>query len=398
MPVTNPFGGADYEAGVNQSTVEGTVTQGSSSASTAFGSGQVPTVGGAGGGFSFGAGGLGSLGSGIAKGASTAFDLLNPSNARKAISGLLSGGASSAAKAVPNIGFQGASAPEGATAAAEDDWRVRVSLADGADILYKTAGSAPGEIDTQNQLLLPLKETNGVIWPYTPTITVTHNANYSSATLTHSNYPAHFYNYSEVADIQISGEFTVQNAEDGQYLMAAVYFFRAATKMFFGSGANMGNPPPIVFLDGYGSHYFPHVPCVVTSFQHSLSPDVDYVEIPINKNVLTETTVAPPASGTNSTPNLTPEMQQFIPNWNLVGAAGNESAAAKLAQNNAAAATTQYSYKTITSHTRVPTLSTVTVTLKPMYSRKNVHERFNLEQFAAGGLLGDKDKGFGGFI
>ncbi len=397
MPVTNPFGGADYEAGVNQSTVEGTVTQGSSSASTAFGSGQVPTVGGGGGGFSFGAGGLGSLGSGIAKGASTAFDLLNPSNARKAISGLFGGGASSAAKATPNIGFQGMnSSKDGATSAAEDDWRVRVSLADGADILYKSAGST----DTQNQLLLPLKETNGVIWPYTPTINVTHNANYSSATLTHSNYPAHFYNYSEVADIQISGEFTVQNAEDGQYLMAAVYFFRACTKMFFGSGANMGNPPPIVFLDGYGSHYFPHVPCVVTSFQHTLSPDVDYVEIPINKNVLTETTVAAPASGTNSTPNLTPEMQQYIPQWNNVATVdgATQSAAGKLAANNAKASTTQYGYKTITSHTRVPTVSTITVTLKPMYSRKNVHERFNLEQFASGGLLQDKDRGYGGFI
>ena len=137
---------------------------------------------------------------------------------------------------------------------------------------------------------------------------------------------------------------------------------------------------------------------MVTSFQHTLSPDVDYVEIPINKNVLTETTVAPPASGTNATPNLTPEMQQFIPNWNLVGKPENAAAAAKLAQNNAAAATTQFGYKTITTHTRVPTLSTVTVTLKPMYSRRNVHERFNLEQFAAGGLLQDKDKGFGGFI
>ena len=394
MPVTNAFAGADYEAGVNQSTVEGAVTQGSSSASTAFGSGQVPTVGGSGGGINIGAGGLGSLASGIAKGASTAFDLLNPTNARNAISGLFSGGVSGAAKAVPNIGFQGMNDPTGATAAAEDDWRVRVSLADGSDILYKAAGST----DKQNQLLLPLKETNGVIWPYTPSITVTHNANYSTAQLTHSNYPAHFYNYSEVADITVSGEFTVQTAEDGQYLMAAVYFFRSATKMFFGSGNNVGNPPPMVFLDGYGSHYFPHVPCVITSFQHTLPNDVDYLEIPINQNVLSETTMPPSSAGPNSSPNLTPEMQEFIPNWNLVGKPENAAAAAKLAANNAEAAKTQMSYKTITTHTRVPTSSTVTVTLRPMYSRSNLHNRFNLEQFASGLLLQDKDKGFGGFI
>ena len=47
--------------------------------------------------------------------------------------------------------------------------------------------------------------------------------------------------------------------------------------MFFGNSSNPGNPPPMVFLDGYGDHYFPHVPCVVTQFSHTMPSDVDYV-------------------------------------------------------------------------------------------------------------------------
>ena len=317
--------------------------------------------------------------SGGIPGSNTVFDLLNPSKARSAISGLLPGGASSLAKAEPNIGFQNASSTGGATAAAEDDWRVRVSLAAGAGIFYQDPTLLP------NALMYPLLETNGVIWPYVPQISVTHQANYTSAALTHSNYLAHFYNNSEVADIQVSGEFTVQSPADGQYLMAAIYFFRSATKMFFGTGANVGNPPPIVFLDGYGSHYFPHVPCVITQFSHILPSEVDYIQVPISQTVLDTSPTDP-----NRSVNLTPDEQKNVPSL-LVS---NTQATTPSTQATVRASRT----KTITTTTRVPTTSTVSVILRPVYSRKNLHERFDLEKFAAGGLLQDKDNGLGGFI
>ena len=317
---------------------------------------------------------------GLVSGSNTVFDLLNPSSSRLSISGLLPGAISGAAKAVPNIGFQGTSGTGGATAASEDDWRVRVSLATGAKIFYQDPAVPI------NNLMTPLVETNGVVWPYVPQITMTHNANYSSAALTHSNYPAHFYNNSEVADIQISGEFTVQNQEDGQYLMAAIYFFRAATKMFFGQGANVGNPPPMVFLDGYGSHYFPHVPCVITSFQHTMPSEVDYIQVPINRTTLEETPMTPGSTNFGAV-NLTPDEQKYVPSLLQASKTGTKATTAP-----------NFQYNTITSSTRVPTVSTVSVTLRPVYSRKNIHERFDLDKFAQGALLQDKDKGFGGFI
>ena len=323
------------------------------------------------------------------------FSLLNPSNARNAISGLLPGGISSEAKSTPNIGFQSANGTGGATAANEDDWRVRISLSPKAKIWYQDPTMLP------NALMYPLVETNGVIFPYTPAITVTHNANYSSASLTHSNYPAYFYNNSEVAAITISGDFTVQNPSDGQYLMAAIYFFRSATKMFFGQGDNVGNPPPIVFLDGYGSHYFPHIPCVVTSFQHTLPDDVDYIQVPISRTTLQESQIAPPSVTNNTTPDMAtnsitgPNGEIYAPNW---GATGSAAGDAKLAANNARANTTKTEYNTITTTSRLPTRISVSITLQPMYSRKNLADNFDLNKFAQGFLLANSDTGAGGFI
>lgn len=321
-------------------------------------------------------------------GNNTAADLADPKNQRPGSK--IAGGEAGAGKASPQVGFQSASRPEEPLTPADNDWRVRVSLSPNAKIFYQD------QTMQINALMAPLAETNGVIWPYTPTVAVTHTANYTPAALTHSNYAAQFYNNSEVQDITISGDFTVQNVEDGQYLMAVIYFFRSATKMFFGQGADMGNPPPIVFLDGYGSHYFPHVPCVVTSFAHTMPNEIDYVEIPILKTTLMEVPVTETTAGNNmGAVNLSPDEQKFVPNWNHTGSAAQD---AKLAANNARASATKMEYSTITTKSRLPTNSTVSVTLRPVYSRKNLHERFDLRKFAAGDLLRDRKNGYGGFI
>ena len=317
-------------------------------------------------------------GTSIPKSGSTAFDLLNPANARRSKSGFPGvGGTSALGKLIPNFGI-GGSPGGGASAAGEDDWRVRLSLADSATIFYK-------DTSTQNSIMAPLIETNGVIWPYTPQITVSHVANYSTAVLTHSNYSAHFYNNSDVNDITVSGEFTVQSVEEGQYLMAAIYFLRASTKMFFGQGTNMGNPPPILFLDGYGSHYFPHVPCVITNFTHNLSNDVDYLQVPITQTSLEDVTLTAPD---NPNGGGGPSLYDY--------GTGDLKAVSFAPVFGSKKATSTQKFTSIVSTTRVPTASTVSVTLRPVYSRKNLHDRFNLNDFAQGKLIGTKD--FGGFL
>jgi len=262
----------------------------------------------------------------------TALNIVDPSGIRKQIAGLLDGGISSLfnKSTPPGISTQFfPNSPTNPTNLYNNDWRVKIGLPAGSSLFYK---------DQNNQLMEILKRTNGVVFPYTPSVTVTHNARYQEQALTHSNYKNYFYEGSDVSAITITGDFAVQNRDDGLYLLAAIYYFRSCTKMFFGANDSLaGNPPPIVFLDGYGELYFPHVSCVVTSFQHTMPADVDYVEIPYTDQ-----------SSTNG-------------NTQLV---------------------------------RLPTTSQLTVTVQPIYSRRNVHNNMSLTAFSQGKLL----SGNGGFL
>ena len=60
-------------------------------------------------------------------------------------------------------------------------------------------------------VLDPLKETNGLIWPYTPQIYVTHSAAYTPIKPVHSNYPFFAYQNSQVDQFSITGDFLVEN-------------------------------------------------------------------------------------------------------------------------------------------------------------------------------------------
>jgi len=215
------------------------------------------------------------------------------------------------------------------------DWRVRISLAPGANYFSNDANDV-------NVLLSPLSGpgnnnnnygTYGVIFPYTPTMQIMHTATYQPQRLLHSNYTQYFYENSEVQAINITGDFTVQSIDEGQYLLAAIYFFRSLTKMFFGTGQLSGNPPPLVYLNGYGQYYLPNVPCVVTSFSHTMPAEVDYLEIP--------------------DPLTTQGIGTFTPGQNS---------------------------------TRLPTTSQINLSVQPVYSRL-AQTHFSLTDFARGALI-----------
>lgn len=146
---------------------------------------------------------------------------------------------------------------------AKNDWRVRIN--------------AQWNI-FNSPLFSLLEQTGGVVWPYTPNITVSTKANYTSIDATHSNYSFQAYKNSVVDDITISGEFSCETETDAAYWIAATTFFKTATKMFFGQGEFAGNPPIICNLTGYGSSVFDKVPVVIKSFSVDLKDDVNYVK------------------------------------------------------------------------------------------------------------------------
>ena len=61
-----------------------------------------------------------------------------------------------------------------------------------ARLLVAPASSLLKSNDEDNTILLPLKEFGGMIWPYSPNITVSHNAMYGEYDITHTNYKQHY--------------------------------------------------------------------------------------------------------------------------------------------------------------------------------------------------------------
>ena len=172
------------------------------------------------------------------------------------------------------------------------DWRVRISLPPNSKFAFRDgANRAPDTTDSPAAGLMESLRadglgSDGVVFPYTPQITISHAARYSELALTHSNYKNFFYEGSEVANIQIQGVFTCQNSEEARYLMACIQFLRACTKMNFGiEDPAAGTPPTLVRLSGYGEHYIPgSLNCVVTAVSHAMPDDVDYIKYELGKS------------------------------------------------------------------------------------------------------------------
>ncbi len=148
----------------------------------------------------------------------------------------------------------------------DDDWRVKLSLPSGLNL----------EPNLQNALL----RTNGLIFPYTPQIILSHSASYGQVKPTHSNYPFPAYQNSQPDIIQVSGDFVIESEAEGIYWVAAVHYLRSITKMAYGNTSQQGSPPPVVQLNGYGDFVLKNVPCVATQFTVDLPMDVDYIHVP----------------------------------------------------------------------------------------------------------------------
>jgi hypothetical protein len=196
---------------------------------------------------------------------------------------------------------------------AKNDWRVRINA----------------EWNLFNSPLFKLlQNTGGVIWPYTPNITVSTKANYQTIDAIHSNYQFQAYKNSVIDDITISGEFSCETETDAAYWIAATTFFKTATKMFFGQGEFAGNPPLVCNLTGYGSSVFDKVPVIIKSFSVDLKDDVNYIRC-----------------------------------------------------------------NTFGTNTWVPVMSTITVTVAPVYNRQRLRQ-FNLQNYARGQMANSGDVGY----
>ena len=251
---------------------------------------------------------------------------------------------------------------------ASGDWRVRLRLAPSAKYLY---------MDDNNALLKPLKASNGVVFPYMPTIQTTYNASYDSVELTHSNYRGQFYKSSYVGDVSITGVFTAQDTAEANYLLAVIHFFRSVTKMFYGAKDPLrGAPPPLVYLIGLGQYQFNNQPCVVKTFNYSMPNDCDYIRTkPNNYNTnLGGRGTKPQASNDPISSVVNRLKNAALPQ----GAVPNVPAQGLLEMQ---------SVTNIADSTYVPTKCEIQLTLMPIQTRSQQSQQFNMENFANGNLL-----------
>lgn len=158
-----------------------------------------------------------------------------------------------------------------------------------------------------------LYNIGGIVFPYTPSITMEHKAEYQTITPTHSNFPINFYSKSGISNISINGKFTVQNDTDAAIYISTIRLLRALTKMKFGNDINAGSPPPVCRLDAFGSDILMNVPVAISSFRLELPDNVDYYTY--GKNQSTDDITSVPVISTVSL-TLVPmysrsEMQKF---------------------------------------------------------------------------------------
>jgi len=257
---------------------------------------------------------------------------------------------------------------------ADGDWRVKLRLAPQATYLYKAAN--PG-------ILAPLRDTDGIIFPYTPTIDVQYRAEYQTYSPTHSNYQHYFYKGSSVQTVQLQAEFTAQDTVEAEYLLACIHFLKSASKMFYGQDAQRGSPPPLLYLSGLGEYQFNESPCVVSEFNYNLPQDVNYIRarsrhidrtdnLQYTKPLATTTTngnfsalnrlktAVTNAVNGGPGPELLPGAKPFTPSPGNLGSKGA-------------------SY--------VPTKMAMTINLLPIVSRKQVSQQFSLREYANGNLI-----------
>jgi hypothetical protein len=246
------------------------------------------------------------------------------------------------------------------------DWRVRLSLAKGANYLYN--GADPG-------ILAPLRTTGGVIFPYTPQIEMSYKADYESYALTHSNYKGYFYKSSSVDAVNMSATFTAQDSAEADYLLAVIHFFRSVTKMFYGKDPQRGAPPPLVYLTGLGQYQFNGQPCVVTSFNYSLPRDVDYIRAR--------------STNINGTDLLTRRNRQDLPTNPISGAVARLQNLFSGQGISYGAERNRPQPPTLGQNqpTYVPTKLDITLSLLPVQSRSQVTNQFSVADYASGALL-----------
>lgn len=171
-----------------------------------------------------------------------------------------------------------------------------------------------------------LADLGGIIFPYMPTVSVEYSASYSTQQPTHSNFPINFYQKSGIGAINITGKFTVQNETDAAVFIATHHLLKTLTKMRSGGSItgdpDSGSPPPVCRLFAHGEWMLNNVPVVIQNYRLDLTDGVDYFTMPDNS--IYEMTALPTVS-TLSVTCLPMYSRNEMLNYNVTSALNNST-------------------------------------------------------------------------
>jgi hypothetical protein len=138
-----------------------------------------------------------------------------------------------------------------------------------------------GYPDKFNNILTILHATQGIVFPYTPTITESQTAEYAQMQLVSSNQDYYSYKTTGSTKINITGDLIVETQYDAEYMLAVRHFMTVLTKSHFGKKdtAKAGLPPPMMNLSGYGKYMYDHLPVIVAGYNFTFENDLDMIDV-----------------------------------------------------------------------------------------------------------------------
>lgn len=232
----------------------------------------------------------------------------------------------------------------------------------------------PEEVYQSSPIMKLLNDTNGMLFPYTPTVTFNQTVNYMDLALLHTNTDYQAYTRTPSVKINLTGKFTVQSQREGLYALAAIHFLRTASKMHFGEkDQKAGLPPPVLVLSGYGNYMFNNLRCILTSHSWTFDENMDTVSINVN------------ASPLSSVLNMGVGA--------LVGSTGLGGVLGGLAGSVAGNAINSL-LGIQGGVVRLPAMFSITVDLMVVQTPSRMRQVFNFNDFASGALMTGSNSGW----
>lgn len=203
------------------------------------------------------------------------------------------------------------------------DYRARLGFAPVmskkyAEIQYTKLGAAGRRTRDRDRgygFLRYLTETGGIVFPYTPRISVQRSVNYQRTDVIQHNYTMFSYAGTPSKMLSVSGKFTATSPGEAVYMLAVLCALSAWTKSETGwiashytdedlanlardtNGDGMlrgipGMPPPPLYFSAYGQMMEYETPVLLTDVNYTLEDDIQYTDIlldPYNWSVILDT-------------------------------------------------------------------------------------------------------------